>query len=105
MIHERNIDGPVCHELVTGDSELDLTANDGETVTIIMRCGDADDIVACGLFEVSVGLAEELGAVLVPRCTHNLMIDQCDAALVDRATDRALARTTGELIVNQEALR
>ena len=47
---------------------------DKESLTIIARRNSL--VVAAGIFEVDVSLIETIGAVLSPRCTSNLIVDQ-----------------------------
>jgi hypothetical protein len=95
IIHETAANGADSFEAEAGREYL-LPVSDGESITVIVR--DQGTIVAAGLFEVQIALAEELGAVLASRLSFNLMVDQCDAALIERAMDRALTTTTQELI-------
>lgn len=100
IIHEQSLGGPLCYELLPFDDSRDILVNDCESITVIHR--SAGEITACGVFEVHMALSEEFGAILIPRCTNNLLVDQCDAAVIDRACTEAIeATTTGAL--GQEA--
>ncbi len=91
ILHERIMGGAVQYELLPFDNFRDIQVADGECLAIMVR--NAGEVAACGIFQVTISLSEELGAVLAPRCIQNLLIDQCDAEVI--------AATTGEL--SQEA--
>lgn len=102
VIHEGIIE-PAQYDFA-GNGALDtLLVQDNETLTIIVR-NDHSEIIACGVFEVSLDLIEQLSAVLNPCLTANLIVDQHPQRLIDNAATRALgaicgSAVTGELVV------
>lgn len=99
----------VAHEGITevtgydlaGNGSIDLQVQDNETLMVVVR-NDHSEIIACGLFEVSLDLIETLSAVLNPCVASNLIVDQCAQRLIDNAVTRAINEAcpavTGELV-------
>lgn len=76
---------------ISGDALSEpFFVQDGERITILVRaaCGE---VIASGIFEVDVSLCK-LGAVLSAHVRRNLLLDQCEEALIERACAKALAR-------------
>ncbi len=95
VLHE-TISDVLAHDLA-GNENLEIEVQDNETLTILAR-NASSEIIACGVYEVDLGLIERLGAVLQPKLSSNLIVDQCAQKIVESAVDRALRTVTGELV-------
>lgn len=90
------------YDLKGNDTISDLQVQDEDTLLIVVR-NDHHEIVACGLYEVSLESIKRLSLVLVCCVSSNIQIDQCAQRFLDRAAGRALDAacpvTTGDLVV------
>lgn len=94
---------------ITGNGNVeDLQAQDSDTLLIVARNAH-NEIVACGLYEISFESIRSLGSALVSRVSSNIELDQCAQRLIDSAATRALneacGASTGDLVVALEVVR
>ncbi len=95
-IHESIIDGTYTQDISGDQNSCAFTVQDNESVTVLARCNG--DIVACAVFQVATGYIEA-GYVLRPVSLCHTLVEQCDAALWDRAKARALASLNSDSLL------
>lgn len=88
VIHEALL-GVVAYDAAGNGIIEDLAIQDRETLTFLVR-NSISEIIAIGVFEVDLSLTEKLSAVLQPKLSSNLLVDQCERRVVDSATNRAM---------------
>lgn len=89
VIHD-SIFGICSYALPGNGRSSDISVQDRESLLIVAR-NEESRIIASGVFEVDTALVEQLGALLVPCAMHNLIVDQCEGAVIRRGLDLALA--------------
>lgn len=92
---------------ISGNAEIkDLLVADGDSLLIAAYNKDGD-VVAGGLYGVSLDLIRSLSAVLTPIYESMMLVDQASQKLIDRAAARALdaicGASTGDLVVAEVA--
>lgn len=87
--NDRELDLTVIHESFTDVAAYELNgyelsdllhANDGESLTIIMR--EHGRIIASAILAIDTALAEQMEAVLRPCAVSNIIVEQCESAEV-----------------------
>jgi hypothetical protein len=76
------------HTMAGNETLLSLPVTTGEIITILVR--QAGTMIGCGTFEVQLDLSEVYGVILVPKTCSDLILDQCDAGIVERGNQRSL---------------
>lgn len=103
-VTHKNIFGGSRKWLMGGSgSTPEWSVQSGERIAIIARYNRR--VIARATFEVEASLLEECGMILWPRYTQNLtVIDQREADLVSRATQRAIDAVFSEIAEREQVL-